>query len=101
MLWRSVRQEAGMVEIVLSEAEAALSNYIDAALRGEDVVITRAGERLVRLAPVVESGSSRPRIVGPALLENITSFRDRLAAEAPRPEAADIDADLLAMRGRD
>jgi prevent-host-death family protein len=90
-----------MVEVRLTELEAGFGSYVDAALRGEDVVITRAGKQLVKLTPVADAGSSRPKLEGQALLDSIRRFRDGLAAEAPSPEAADIDADLLTMRGRD
>ena len=90
-----------MVEVGLSEAEAALGAYVDAALRGEDVVITRAGRRLVKLTPVAEPRGARTKYEGEALAKRITDFAQRLAAEASNPNAADIDVDLRAMRGRD
>ena len=90
-----------MVEVGLSEAEAALGAYVDAALRGEDVVITQAGKQLVKLTPVTGAGDPRTNYEGDALAKRISDFAQRLAAEAPNPEAADIDADLHAMRRRD
>lgn len=37
----------------VAEAKVQLSRLLDAAVRGEDVVIARAGTALVRLVPVV------------------------------------------------
>lgn len=36
----------------VAEAKAHLSQLLDAALRGEDVIVARAGKPLVRLVPV-------------------------------------------------
>ncbi len=40
-----------MVSMNLNEAQMRLSALVEAALRGEDVVIANAGEPLVRLVP--------------------------------------------------
>jgi prevent-host-death family protein len=42
-----------MAEFDVHEAASRLSELIDRALAGEDVVIVREGEPLVRLVPVV------------------------------------------------
>ncbi len=36
----------------VAEAKAHLSQLLDAALKGEDVIVARAGKPLVRLVPV-------------------------------------------------
>jgi prevent-host-death family protein len=38
------------------EAKNQLSNLIDRALEGEEVVITRHGQPMVRLAPIAKAG---------------------------------------------
>lgn len=40
-----------MVSMNLSDAQTRLSTLVDAALKGEEVVIANAGEPLVRLVP--------------------------------------------------
>ena len=75
------------------EAKTRLSELLEAAMRGDDVVITRHGKRMAKLARVDEEP------VDPAA--EVKASRDLLAELAPKPEAADIDADLKAMRGRD
>jgi len=41
------------IKINLSEAKAHLSQLLDKAIAGEDIIITRSGRPLVRLTPVV------------------------------------------------
>ena len=50
------------MQMKVSEAKAHLSRLIAAAERGEEVVITRGGKRVVRLQPI------EPPPVGPAPL---------------------------------
>ena len=44
-----------MLKVNLADAKARLSDLVDAALRGEDVVIARRNQPLVRLVAVKES----------------------------------------------
>jgi prevent-host-death family protein len=53
-------QVCRMSRVNVAEAKARLSELIDAALRGEEVVIARRNEPLVRLA-VIKKGGRRPR----------------------------------------
>jgi prevent-host-death family protein len=48
-----------MVSMNLNEAQMRLSALVEAALRGEDVVIANAGEPLVRLVPCQPRKASR------------------------------------------
>lgn len=41
-----------MTSYNVAEAKAHLSQLLEAALRGEDVIVARAGKPLVRLVPV-------------------------------------------------
>ncbi len=43
-----------MTRVTLSAAKADLSNLVDRALAGGDIVITRSGKPVVRLMPVRE-----------------------------------------------
>lgn len=43
----------------VAEAKAQLSQLLNAAVNGEDVVIARAGRAIVRLVPVVPPGKRR------------------------------------------
>jgi prevent-host-death family protein len=52
-----------MTEIVnMHQAKTSLSRLVERALAGEEVVIARNGEPLVRLVPVVKE--RRPRVPG-------------------------------------
>ena len=81
------------MEVGVLEAKTQLSELLEAAMRGEDVVITRHGKRMAELARVDDEPVD--------LAAEVKALRDLLAELAPNPEAADIDADLNAMRGRD
>jgi prevent-host-death family protein len=52
-----------MLQINLHEAKAKLTQFLDAALRGERVVIARRNVPLVELVPVVRPPST-PRPIG-------------------------------------
>jgi prevent-host-death family protein len=43
----------------IHEAKSQLSKLVDRALRGEEVIIARAGKPMVRLVPVRESDAPR------------------------------------------
>jgi prevent-host-death family protein len=52
-----------MTEIVnMHQAKSSLSRLVERALAGEDVVIARNGEPLVRLVPIPKKGE--PRVPG-------------------------------------
>ncbi len=44
----------------IAEAKARLSELLDRALGGEDIVIARAGKPLARLAPIEEMAPRKP-----------------------------------------
>ncbi|MBA3524561.1 MAG: type II toxin-antitoxin system prevent-host-death family antitoxin [Geodermatophilaceae bacterium] len=50
-----------MVTRNVAEAKATLSQLLDAALAGEEVILARAGKPLVRLVPLV---APSPRVLG-------------------------------------
>jgi prevent-host-death family protein len=50
-----------VIQMNIAEAKAKLSELLDAAAAGNDVVIARSGRPLVRLVPVNEPG---PRTLG-------------------------------------
>ena len=52
-----------VMQINIAEAKSRLSNLVERALAGEDVIIARANKPLVRLAPV-ESAARSPRKPG-------------------------------------
>jgi prevent-host-death family protein len=49
-----------MDTITLIEAETSLSQLLDRAARGEDIVIAKSGCPLVRLVPLVKRTTPRP-----------------------------------------
>ena len=48
------------MKIGIHEAKTKLSKLIPAVLSGEEVIITKSGNPLVKLVPVQEQGSERP-----------------------------------------
>ena len=51
-----------MSTLPVAEAKARLSELLDRALAGEDVVISRSGRPLVRLTPLADQHPRRPGI---------------------------------------
>lgn len=56
-----VNLEAMPIQMTLTEAKANLSELLDAALAGEEVVLSRHGRPMARLVPIVISA---PRKLG-------------------------------------
>ena len=50
------------MHVNIGEAKTRLSELVAAAVRGEDVVLAKAGTPQVRLVPVMEDGADRERI---------------------------------------
>ena len=51
------------IHVNIGEAKARLSELVQAALRGEEVIVGKAGKPLIRLAPLAEaSAEERARI---------------------------------------
>jgi prevent-host-death family protein len=50
-------------QINVAEAKAKLSELLDRALAGEDVVIARSGRPIVRLVPVTERAPRKPGLL--------------------------------------
>jgi prevent-host-death family protein len=48
------------MEVGIHEAKTKLSKLIPAVLSGEEVIITKAGQPLVKLVPVETQGGTRP-----------------------------------------
>ena len=54
-----------MAEIVnMDQAKASLSRLVERALAGEEVVIARNGEPLVKLVPIQKPAELKPRVPG-------------------------------------
>lgn len=49
-----------MIQVDIHEAATQLSQLIDRALHGEEVILARRGQALVRLAPVESQSRLRP-----------------------------------------
>jgi prevent-host-death family protein len=49
-----------MLSVNIAEAKAKLSELIDRALAGEDIVIARAGKPLARLVPLAQPVTRKP-----------------------------------------
>jgi len=68
------------MEVGIHEAKTKLSKLIPAVLSGEEVIITKAGQPLVRLVPV--EGPSGPRPLG--AYEGKVKFHGDLLEPIPR-----------------
>lgn len=62
------------IEISLTEAKAKLSELLAMAEAGKDIVITRAGLPVVRLAPVADAAKQPAR---PGIIENLVDPTSR------------------------
>ncbi len=66
-LWRGPREVGGQVSLTsmamhnVADAKAHLSQLLEAALKGEEVIVARAGKPLVRLVPIDEPAA---RVLG-------------------------------------
>jgi prevent-host-death family protein len=56
----NVGQEAGMDTVNLYDAKTNLSNLVERAARGEEIVIAKAGRPLARLVPLARRTTPRP-----------------------------------------
>jgi prevent-host-death family protein len=52
-----------MASVNIAEAKARLSELIDRAVSGEEIVIARAGKPMARLVPVVEQVKRKPGLL--------------------------------------
>ena len=83
-----------MVEVGVLEAKTRLSQLLEAALQGEEVVISRRGKPLVRLAPIDDDAPSD-------LEAHLASLRARLAGDNRDPMSEDeVQAEWDELRGR-
>ena len=82
ILLANLAKWVAMTEIVnMHQAKSSLSRLVERALAGEEVVIARNGEPLVRLVPVPKK--REPRVPGTVQGQNL----DRPGCFAPMSEA--------------
>lgn len=72
-----------MSDIGILEAKTRLSSYVDRALAGEEVILTRHGKRLVKLVPVEPPAKRHAHLV--EMVRRIQRKRD---AQPQRKEPA-------------
>ncbi|MCU0882942.1 MAG: type II toxin-antitoxin system prevent-host-death family antitoxin [Hyphomonadaceae bacterium] len=77
-------------QLNIAEAKARLSELIDLALAGGEVVIARAGKPVVRLVPAVQVAPARSGFFG------VLSHLGPVPDEALTTEPADSDFDFAA-----
>ena len=87
-----------MVEVGVSEARRRLTQLIDAALGGEDVILTR-GNRRVRLSVLQDAPHALLDTLDFA--ERVRQTRERFAGSTPPLTEAEFQAERSAIRGRD
>ena len=78
-----------MIEVSAIEAKARLSSLLDRVSHGEEVVITRRGKAVARLAPVERADSSRAS----ANIDKLLSLRGEVRLQG-------LDWKALRDRGR-
>ena len=74
-----VRYASNMIERSITDAKAHLSSLVDAALRGEDVILDRAGRPVAKIVPFRDPKKNRL----PGGLEGLVIPDD---FDAPDPE---------------
>ncbi|HEX8363910.1 MAG TPA: type II toxin-antitoxin system prevent-host-death family antitoxin [Allosphingosinicella sp.] len=81
------------IHVNIGEAKTRLSQLVAAALRGEEVVLQKAGLPQVRLVPVADASRAEREAIARRRVESIGFARGEIAAEGPTPE--DIRAERL------
>ncbi len=61
----------------IHDAKTNLSKLIEAALRGEEVVIAKAGKPVVRLVAITEQPEERPLTPGEKLMRGIGALKGK------------------------
>ena len=59
------------------EAKTQLSKLIDAALRGEEVIIAKAGKPAVRLVPVERAPDEKPMTPGEKFMRGVSVLKGK------------------------
>lgn len=77
-----------MRQINLHEAKAKLTQYLDAALRGERIVIARRNVALVELKPIAQTPPGAPRPIGAGPREDGYELPDAFWEPLPDEVAA-------------
>ena len=84
-----------MVEVGVLEAKTRLSQLLEAAVQGEEVVISRRGKRRVRLAPLEEDDTPMDAEA------HLMRLRARIAGENQAPMSeAEVQSEWDKLRGR-
>lgn len=82
-----------MREIGVLEAKTRLSALLDDVGRGEEMVITRNGKPVARLAPLNDAHAD--------VADRVRALRERIAKAAAGVPSLDLDAEFDRLRGRD
>jgi prevent-host-death family protein len=67
------------IHVNIGEAKNRLSELVAAAVRGEDVILQKAGEPQVKLVPVAEAEQTAREELARRRVANIGIFRDKYA----------------------
>ncbi len=82
----------------IHEAKTNLSKLIEAALRGEEVVIAKAGKPVVRLVAIVEEPAEKPLTPGEKFKRGVELMRAKYAnAEITEQQWAESDRYVLQL----
>ena len=71
------------IQMNIAEAKAKLSALVEAALRGEEVVLARAGEPVARIVSMIPAAAQRPHLLARFSYPDVDE-----AAFAPEPDIA-------------
>jgi prevent-host-death family protein len=70
------------IHVNIGEAKTRLSQLVAAALRGEEVVLQKAGQPQVRLVPVEEASRAEREAIAKRRVAAIGMFKDAFAGKA-------------------
>ncbi len=88
------------IHVNIGEAKTRLSQLVAAALRGEDVVLQKAGQPQVRLVPVEEASRAEREAIAKRRVASIGFARDLIDADGLTPEAVSAERDYSPWRRR-
>lgn len=67
------------IHVNIAEAKARLSALLDAALKGEEVILQKSGVPLAKIVPIEEADFAKRAAVARERMANIGKFRDKYA----------------------
>lgn len=88
------------IHVNIGEAKTRLSQLVAAALRGEEVVLQKAGQPQVRLVPVEDASRAEREAIAKRRVAAIGSFKDVFTGVELTPEDIRAERDYSPWRRR-